>query len=603
MENRKEDMAKLIAQRIADNTDDGEAYAYSDIGAGFEFAADGAAYAPRRSAARSSGRPSQGGQRRRPSSSSGSRSGSGKRPSGASHSASGKKTSTAKKAVKKNSAKAKRRRKKQRIYVAALCGMIVLAGAGAGAMIYFSGRHAYKDTFLENTYINNVDVGGMTQEQAVEELKKASAVIPESIYFTKKDGTGIEIMMSEIGYDPSDAAETLKEYYDAQDKDQWIKATFGDTEYTINQDFYYDKDELEKILAHKLLDNPSAEKPTDAYIIQNDDKSFSVIPEMYGDEVDENKLDNLYDYVEGMLSKNVFDIDISSLDIYKKPRVTAEDLYDDCKRYNMLDQIHITFTFQRGEEESLSYEDIRDWVDFDVNSPVGGLEIDRDKIEHYVEQLGEKYNTYGWDREIESTLRGKITVEQGQGCYGWWLDVDGMTNCIVRQIENCESLNTEAIWYVNPDSTYSYTCNPDWLTKDKDFSDTYVEVDLSAQHMWYYEHGEMKMESDIVSGYPSESRNTPGGVYKMWSKERGKTLVGSADGRAYASYVEFWNYFTTIGIGFHDASWQNGVFGGTKYLSPEWGSHGCINLPYDKAEYVYDNIDYGTPVFMFWTEE
>lgn len=596
MENRKEDMARLIAQRIADNTDDSNAY--SDIGGGFEFVADGAAYAPRRSAHQGARRPSQG--QRRPSSGAG-RSGSGKRPA-SSHSASGKRPSSAKKAVKKNSAKAKRRRRKQRMYIAILCGCMVFACTGVGVLVHYWGKNAHKDTFLENTYINGVNVGGMNQEEAVEELKKAS-VIPQSIYFTKKDGTGIEIMLSDIGYDSESAEKTLKEYNEAQDKSQWIKANFGDTEYTMNQDFYYDKDELEKLLAHKLLDNPSAEPPTDAYIVQNDDNSFSVIPEKYGDVVDEDKLDNLYEYTEDLLSKNIFDIDISNLDIYKKPRVTAEDLYEDCKRYNMLDQIHITFTFQRGEEESLSYEDIRDWVDFDVNSPVGGLEIDRDRIEHYVEQLGEKYNTYGWDREIESTLRGKITVPQGQGCYGWWLDVDGMTNFIVRQIENCESVETEAIWYVNPDSTYSYTCNPDWLTNDKDFSDTYVEVDLSAQHMWYYEHGEMKMESDIVSGYPSESRNTPAGVYKMWSKERGKTLVGSADGRSYASYVEFWNYFTTIGVGFHDASWQEGVFGGTKYLSPEWGSHGCINLPYDKAEYVYENIDYGTPVFMFWTEE
>ena len=117
---------------------------------------------------------------------------------------------------------------------------------------------------------------------------------------------------------------------------------------------------------------------------------------------------------------------------------------------------------------------------------------------------------------------------------------------------------------------------------------------------WYYENGEMKMESDIVSGYPSESRNTPAGVYKLWLKERGKTLVGSSDGQSYASYVEFWNYFSTIGIGFHDASWQGGVFGGEKYQSPTWGSHGCVNLPYDAAEYIYENAPLDTPVFLYW---
>ena len=108
------------------------------------------------------------------------------------------------------------------------------------------------------------------------------------------------------------------------------------------------------------------------------------------------------------------------------------------------------------------------------------------------------------------------------------------------------------------------------------------------------------MESDIVSGYPSKSRNTPGGVYKLWYKEKGKTLRGSADGQSYASYVDYWNNISTIGIGLHDASWQNGNFGGERYKSSTWGSHGCINMPFDKAKYVYEKIDMGTPVFMYW---
>lgn len=475
--------------------------------------------------------------------------------------------------------------------------MIVVAGLGAGALIYFSGKQAYKDSFLENTYINGVNVGGMNQEEAMTELKKAS-VIPETIYFTKKDGTGISVKLSDIGYD-SNSEDKLKEYYEAQDKSAWIKANFGDTEFSINEDFYYDKEALRELLRHKLLDNPSAEAPVDARIIRNDDNSFSVVTEIEGDMVDERKLDDLYAYVEGLLDNGVFDIDLAAADIYKEPRVKATDLYDECRRYNELDNVRITFEFQLGTE-TIDYNTIRDWVDFDVDSPVGGLEVNRDKIERYVQDLSDKYDTYGMDREFNSTSRGLITVPQGEGCYGWWLDIDGMTNFIVRQIENCESAITEPIYYVNPDSQYSYTCNPEWLTKGKDFGDTYFDVDLAAQHLWYYENGELKMESDFVSGYPSASRNTPEGVYKLWIKERGKTLVGSSDGRSYASYVEFWNYFSTIGVGFHDASWQNGVFGGTKYQSSEWGSHGCINMPYDKAQYIYENVEYGTPVFAYW---
>ena len=39
------------------------------------------------------------------------------------------------------------------------------------------------------------------------------------------------------------------------------------------------------------------------------------------------------------------------------------------------------------------------------------------------------------------------------------------------------------------------------------------------------------------------------------------------------------------GIGFHDASWRS-KFGGTIYQYS--GSHGCINLPVDKAKLLYE---------------
>ena len=61
-------------------------------------------------------------------------------------------------------------------------------------------------------------------------------------------------------------------------------------------------------------------------------------------------------------------------------------------------------------------------------------------------------------------------------------------------------------------------------------------------------------------------------------------------------------YFLTTAQGFDLAAVTiiNGNFGGERYKSSTWGSHGCINMPLDKAKYVYDKIDMGTPVFMYW---
>ena len=612
MENKKEDLARMIARNMAatEGYDEMPAAAAGGVTDFGEDAFDDYAFASAGTAARSSsgkrrsagtGKNGSSGKSR---SGSGSKSGSstkssssGKKKSSSSSKSAGSKKSTTSTSKKSTSKKKKKKNRLSATKVAMLCTCIVLAGIVTAGGVYFAGRKNYEDSFLENTYISGVNVGGMDKQQAKNELKK-KAVIPETVYITKKDGTGLNIKLSDIGY-VDNTEEMLEKYYNERDKGKWVNAMFEKEEFTIADDFHYDKKLLEKQLSHKLLKDQKAVAPKDAYIKRNDNGSFSVVSEVDGDTIDEKKIQLVYDYVEQELDKMNFDIAIGGVDCYKTAKLRSEELTEDCAKLNNLHNIQISFDFIL-DTEMIDGNTIMDWVNYDENAPVNALEVDRAKVEHYVEGLADKYDTFGKDRTFNSTSRGEITIPQGQGCYGWWLDQKGMTNFIIDAIENCESVDTDAIYYVNPDSTYSYTCNPDCLTPTKDFGDTYFDVDLAMQHMWYYEDGKMVMESDLVSGYPSESRNTPAGVYKLWLKERGKTLVGASDGQSYASYVEFWNYISTIGIGFHDASWQGGVFGGTKYQSATWGSHGCLNLPYDTAEYIYNNVPLDTPVFAYW---
>ena len=53
-----------------------------------------------------------------------------------------------------------------------------------------------------------------------------------------------------------------------------------------------------------------------------------------------------------------------------------------------------------------------------------------------------------------------------------------------------------------------------------------------------------------------------------------------------------------VGIGFHDASWRHGKFGGNIYIHD--GSHGCINLPPYIAKQLYENITTKTPVVVHY---
>ena len=114
----------------------------------------------------------------------------------------------------------------------------------------------------------------------------------------------------------------------------------------------------------------------------------------------------------------------------------------------------------------------------------------------------------------------------------------------------------------------------------RDIGNTYVEVNLTAQHLYFYKDGQLMLESDIVSG---KNDGTPTGTYSFTYKERYATL----NGENYSSPVSFWMPFSG-NVGLHDATWRT-QFGGSLYKSG--GSHGCVNLPIRVAKTIYENID------------
>ncbi|GAB5082006.1 L,D-transpeptidase family protein [Hominimerdicola sp. 21CYCFAH17_S] len=502
---------------------------------------------------------------------------------------------------KKNSAasttKSKGRKKKKRSrakVIGILSACIVIAAAAAVTGVYFYGMNKADGKFLANTTINGIDVSGKTEKEAYE-LVLQNSVIPENITLTKLDGTDLTISLDKIGY-KDNIKVTVSQYFTQQNHYTWFRNLWNKTEYNFHSTFTYDKDKLYSEVKRKIVDSPGTAEPQDAYIEKTDD-GFAIVKEVRGDKVDEDKLDDLFDYIIGYVDSGEYLIDLSAVDCYEDPEVTEEDLTDQLDQLNSLYDIEINYDFTYTTE-TLHGSEILDWITFENADPTDGYTVDEDKAMEYVEKLADKYDTYGKDRKFKSTSRGEITVEKGEGCYGWWIDQQQTCDQLVEIIEEGKSANIEPIYYKNPYSAYEYVCNPEWRTAESDIGDTYCEVDLAKQHFWYYKNGKLKYECDIVSGLPTEERNTPGGVYKLWIKEKDKVLKGSlSTGEKWETPVTFWNNISTFGVGLHDATWHP-YFGGNRYKTN--GSHGCINMPYDAAKYVYENIDLGTPVVMYW---
>ena len=124
-----------------------------------------------------------------------------------------------------------------------------------------------------------------------------------------------------------------------------------------------------------------------------------------------------------------------------------------------------------------------------------------------------------------------------------------------------------------------------------DTNKTYIEINISAQKLWYYKSGVLIIESDIVTGNLSNGNGTPNGAYYIKYKELNATL----NGPGYSTGVKYWMPFNA-GIGLHDAKWR-GAFGGSIYKSS--GSHGCINLPFLTAQTIYNNVSLGGIVICY----
>ncbi len=118
----------------------------------------------------------------------------------------------------------------------------------------------------------------------------------------------------------------------------------------------------------------------------------------------------------------------------------------------------------------------------------------------------------------------------------------------------------------------------------KKSSKRWIEVDLSSQRLIAWE-GKTWVNAVIVST-GKDSTPTPKGTFEVYVKHSTARMQGDDYDIPDVPHVM---YFTG-GYGFHGAYWHKNF--GTPV------SHGCINLAPDKARWLYNFADVGTPVVI-----
>ncbi|WP_455579712.1 L,D-transpeptidase family protein [Faecalibacillus intestinalis] len=461
-----------------------------------------------------------------------------------------------------------------------ICGIVVLVLL----IVYLAGMLYYNDKFLNGTMVNGSDVGGMTLQKANDQLSKK--VNGQSLKLIFNDGQSEVLQSAQLGVSYN-KDNSLNQLMKNQNKWAWFIGFFKNEKNTLTDLIQISDENLTNGIAsmeHAKEENQIA--PTDAYI-QYKDGSFSIIEETLGSKFN---IEELVKNIKVALSKGKQQLDVTKANGYVKPHVYKDDqdLNNQLKAANEYCLSAITYTTPKGKEIALDGSTLITWLSKqDDGSYTKDESVFKEKLTAFVKELASQYNSIGATRTFTGKDGQSHTVSGGT--YGFRVSTDSEVSALLKMINENKSENNRI-----PEHTGQLPSG-----ENGGLGTTYLEINITKQHLWFVKDGSVVLESDFVSGKESDpTRLTPSGTYYIYNKERNRVLRGTKQPNGkyeYESPVSYWMPFNK-GIGLHDASWRS-TFGRDIYINS--GSHGCINLPTGFAGSLYSQIYVNLPVVVY----
>lgn len=438
-------------------------------------------------------------------------------------------------------------------------------------IIYFSMSMYFRNHFYFGSIINGINASGKTVEELDKEM--SAKVASYALELDERGNVKEQIKASAINlkYDGKGRTQALKE---SQNSSPWISSLFKSKESKIYKVVTYDETQLKECFDKlSCFDSKKITAPKNASIIYSGD-SYNIVKEVNGNKV---KKDVMYSNVVKAIESGETKLDLDSGNCYENPKYTStsQKTKDTKDALNKYISSKITYTYNGGSEV-LDGSTIHDWLSADENLTIA---FDEKKMRSYVNKLAKNYNTLGKTRDFTTT--SGTTVEVSGGNYGWKVNISGEVQSLIAAIKKGQTINKEPV--------YAQTAETNNVN---DIGNTYVEINLAKQHLWFYKNGSLVVDGDVVTGNASLNRSTPTGVYRLKYKEKNATL----EGEDYSTPVSYWMPFNG-NIGIHDAWWRK-AFGGDIYLTK--GSHGCVNAPINVANTIFNNIKTGTPIICYY---
>lgn len=464
----------------------------------------------------------------------------------------------------------KKKRGPKKLLIAASC-VGLLAAAYLGVGIFF------RSHFVPNSRVNGIDSFGKTAQQMADLLadrEKAYHMVIKTA-----DGATEQVITPDMvdlssNLQPGDMSRLLAN----QQAFLWPRYLLGDKLEQKTSGWKLNRDKL-----NALVDALPEVSRTDLVQTKNADlvydqqqKSYLVQEEVYGNNIDTDRFkDALADAIVNLQEE------ISLADYAVQPTLKADDsrLKELIGKMNQIAQMKITLKIG-GDQETVPQEKIISWIGIDENA---NMVVHDEAIRVYVGELAGKYDTVGKNRSFRTSYGAVVNISSGD--YGRKVDQEAEFNALKENLTDGRDLTR--------DLNFSQKAAGG---AGDDIGSSYVEVNLTAQHLFVYKDGKKVVDTAVTTGKPVNHHQTNVGIFRVKSHEANRTLRGrNDDGSSYASPVKYWMPFDG-GIGLHDAPWKSN-YGGKNYLTN--GSHGCVNLPPSVAGSVFANVSVGMPVVVY----
>lgn len=450
-------------------------------------------------------------------------------------------------------------------------GIGVGIGVAVLVVIYMGFSLFFQSHFCFGTTIDGISMSGCDARRAEERIRRE--IDGYSLKLIEREGQTETIVGSSIGVMPEFDGE-FEQFLKEQNGFAWPAGLFSNKELTLEKSVTFEEEALEELVdTLSCMQAGSQRRPTNAAIAPYaPGVGYTLISADYGTTVvREALLDAISESVKALAGE----LELEQAGCYLEPEVGDDNekllrLIEEMNRY-----VATTVTYEFGEKtELLDGDRISEWL----TGEDGRVYVDEEEVLSYVKELGRTYNTAYKPKEFETSYGSTVTISNG--FYGWRIDNEGEFEQLLKDLATGEAIVREPV--------YAQTANSHG---DTDYGDSYVEINLTAQHLFLYKDGELVIETDFVSGNVARGNATPTGAFGLTYK----TTKAVLRGEDYVTPVDYWMPFNGD-VGMHDATWRRS-FGGNIYKRN--GSHGCINLPYSAAKTIYQVVDKGYAVLVY----